>query len=182
MDEGGVAEAAGVAEGDCFVRLLAPTLELSELPFDAILAAIDERRDAGLVLQVVFDTAAPVRRLYAVELPARPALAAFAASSAGATEGGVEGGVAAAASTDIGGAVRALCSPPTAFVWAERSARLFVGDAVIPSDARWLAWLGWMALRDLWSTTILIRSWTRCSVGQDLLWSAMRLYLMMMAC
>ena len=82
VDAGGAAEAAGVRAGFVYVRMLGPTLELAELGFGEILDEIDRRRDTGAPLALVFDTAAAVRRLYAVELPARDALAALAALSA----------------------------------------------------------------------------------------------------
>ena len=156
VDEGGAAEAAGVREGCVFVRMLGPTLELAELGFGEILDEIDRRRDAGAPLTLVFDTAAPIKGLYAVELPARAALAALAALGAaecgsepvGSAEeaaptdeakAGVEAGAEAEVETEaeieteveteaeIGGAVRALL--PDSLLWCEHAARLFLGDA-----------------------------------------------------
>ena len=157
VDAGGAAEAAGVREGCVFVRMLGPTLELAELGFGEILDEIDRRRDAGAPLSLVFDTAAPIKGLYAVELPARAALAALAALGAaecgsepvGLAEGVAPSGGEAEAEVEIeaeievdieveieveveteaeiGGAVRALL--PDSLLWCERAARLFLGDA-----------------------------------------------------
>ena len=146
VDEGGAAEAAGVREGCVFVRMLGPTLELAELGFGEILAEIDRRRAAGAVLTLVFDTAAPIKRLYAVELPARAALAALAALGAAecgsepvgwaeevaeevapSDEAEAEAEAEREAEAEIGGAVRALL--PDRLLWCEHAARLFLGDA-----------------------------------------------------
>ena len=146
VDDGGAAEAAGVREGCVFVRMLGPTLELAELGFGEILAEIDRRREAGAVLTLVFDTAAPIKRLYAVELPARAALAALAALGAAEcgsepvgwaeevaasdeveAEAEAEAEVEVEAEAEIGGAVRALL--PDRLLWCEHAARLFLGDA-----------------------------------------------------
>ena len=131
VDDGGAAEAAGVREGCVFVRMLGPTLELAELGFGEILAEIDRRREAGAVLTLVFDTAAPIKRLYAVELPARAALAALGAAECGSEPVGWAEEVAASdeveAEAEIGGAVRALL--PDRLLWCEHAARLFLGDA-----------------------------------------------------
>ena len=145
VDAGGAAEAGGVAEGDVFARLLEPPLELSTLPFDEILAEIDRRRARGDELVLELDTAAAIRRLYAVELPATDALTALAAAAKGGGRRVSASEAAAAASTstagdaagdaadeadggDVGGAVRALL-PASSFLWSEREAKLFVGDA-----------------------------------------------------
>jgi len=149
VDAGGAAEAAGVCAGCVFVRMLGPTLELAELGFDEILDEIDRRRDAGAPLTLVLDTAAAIRGLYAVELPARAALAALAALAAAEgggepvgsaeeieeiassdeaeaeTEAEIEAKIEAEA--EIGSAVRALL--PASLLWCERAARLFLGDA-----------------------------------------------------
>jgi len=66
-----------------FHRLEGPDLLLMRggapaLSFEAILAEVDARRARGGSLTVVFDTAVPAARLYAVELPAVPALRALA--------------------------------------------------------------------------------------------------------
>ena len=59
---------------------------MRELPFEEIVGLIDERRESGSPLTLIFDPAAPVTNLYAVEMPAMECLTAIAAS-----EGGTEG-------------------------------------------------------------------------------------------
>ena len=88
-------------------------------------------------LVLVFETAAPVSHLYAVELPAVPALAAFAASEGRATEW-------VAADADASGAVhralsraREVSSALTglanygsgAVLWKEEETKAFIGEA-----------------------------------------------------
>ena len=124
-------------------------LGLSDLPFEDVMARIDERRSGQLgapsrappsdsgELVLVFETAAPVSHLYAVELPAVPALAAFAASEGRATEW-------VAADADASGAVhralsraREVSSALTglanygggAVLWKEEETKAFIGEA-----------------------------------------------------
>jgi len=126
VEEEGVAHAAGVRDGMVLERLEAPDyVNLSRESFEDILGEIDARRAAGHTLRAVFNTAAPVQRLYAVEMPARASLAAIAA-----TEGLAPP---AAAAVDAGGAMdtllRAAQGGQDGFLWRERTPRLFLGDA-----------------------------------------------------
>ena len=103
VDEGGMAEKLGVEESMVLLAIedepgisssvsSASDAEdddeeedlsrLYTLPFDSVLAHIDERRDANKPLTIVFDSATPTTKLYAVEMPAVPVFAALAASEA----------------------------------------------------------------------------------------------------
>jgi hypothetical protein len=89
-----------------------------------VLDEIDARRERGDSLHVVFDTAAPVQRLYAVEMPARAAVSALAL-----VEGlGHVAGPQAALDLDVGAQLSALCGPG-ALLWTEQTPRLFLGEA-----------------------------------------------------
>jgi len=104
-----------------FSRLARPDLQLalagaSQVPHEEILAEIDRRLDKGQPLTVIFDTAAPAKRLYAVEMDAGPALAALALTE----------GVAPPASLDPGRHIDHLTGG--AFLWRETTPRLFLGD------------------------------------------------------
>jgi hypothetical protein len=126
VDVGGAADRAGVVAGMVLSRLSDPELVVcrdgrSRVPFETVLNEIDRRRAAGHVLCATFDSAAPVTRLYAVEIPADAALAALAA---------VAGGVAAEVApidVGVGSALAALCGG--ALLWREDTPRLFLGEA-----------------------------------------------------
>jgi len=122
VDAQGAAERAGVRAGMVLSRLSNPDLLLSSqgrssLPFEAILAEIDERRAAGLPLAVTFDTAAAVTHLYAVEMPAAATLAAFAAAL------GVPPPT-QRIDVGVGAALRGVAP-----LWREETPRLFLGEA-----------------------------------------------------
>ena len=154
IEVGGAAYAAGVRDGMVLLRMEGPDLDgISSMRFDEILAEIDERRAAGERLQLVFETAAPIERLYAVEMPATPTLAALALAE------GVD--PPSADAIDVAAAIERLLSaaapevangvPLTAdrlssddgdggdesdanhdgrhFLWREPFPRLFIGDA-----------------------------------------------------
>jgi hypothetical protein len=129
VDPGGAAERAGVLPGMIFRRFESPHLELATggrplVPFERVLEEIDARRGRGESLIVIFDTAAPVERLYAVEMPARAAVSALAL-----VEGREEvAGPQAALDLDIGAAISALCGPDV-LLWSEPTPRLFLGEA-----------------------------------------------------
>ena len=104
VDEGGMAEKLGVEESMVLLAIedepgISSSVSSSSaeeeeddeeedlsrlytLPFDSVLAHIDERRDANKPLTIVFDSATPTTKLYAVEMPAVPVFAALAASEA----------------------------------------------------------------------------------------------------
>jgi hypothetical protein len=125
VDPGGAAERAAVRAGMVLARLSEPDLELTcngqpTIAFEAVLEAIDERRLSGRAITVTFDTAIPLRHLYAVEVPADAALPALAAATGLSRASG-------RADVDAGAALDALCGG--ALVWREDGARLFVGQA-----------------------------------------------------
>ena len=138
---------ASLMASDCLphqvlLRMERPDLlGLSDLPFEDVMARIDERRSGhvaapsrarpsvGGELVLVFETAAPVSHLYAVELPAVPALAAFAASEARATDW-------VATDADASGAVHRVLSARGlakfgggAVLWKEEETKAFIGEA-----------------------------------------------------
>ena len=138
---------ASLMASDCLphqvlLRMERPDLlGLSDLPFEDVMARIDERRSGhvaapsrarpsdGGELVLVFETAAPVSHLYAVELPAVPALAAFAASAARATDW-------VATDADASGAVHRVWSARGlakfgggAVLWKEEETKAFIGEA-----------------------------------------------------
>ena len=145
VDEASAAKRGGIFPGCTLLSLRSVgsaggLLELESLPFEDILAAIDARRDAGETLQVDFSTAAPVTRLYAVEMPAAPFLASAAAaasSSSGRPSGRAigrrakarapAGGGGPLGSIQAGAAIDEMTRG--AFLWREPFARAFVGQA-----------------------------------------------------
>ena len=141
--------ASGCLPHQVLLRMERPDLlGLSDLPFEDVMARIDERRSGhvaapsrarpsdGGELVLVFETAAPVSHLYAVELPAVPALAAFAASVARATDW-------VATDADASGAVHRALSRARevssarglanygggAVLWKEEETKAFIGEA-----------------------------------------------------
>ena len=96
---------------------------LTEIPFEHILRAIDERRDAGMPLTLVFDTAAPASHLYAVEMPAARLFGALAASEARTDTWHAD-------DVDADGlmAERLHESGQPPALWSEGLAKAFVGD------------------------------------------------------
>lgn len=129
VDSGGAAERAGVLPGMIFSRFESPDLQLATggrplVTFERVLDEIDARRGRGDSLRLVFDTAAPVERLYAVEMPARAAVSALAL-----VEGREEvAGPEAELDLDVGAAIRSLCGPDV-LLWTEETPRLFLGEA-----------------------------------------------------
>lgn len=122
VDDGGAADLAGVTEGMVFARLVAPDLVgLVGMRHEAILDEIDRRRAAGDVLVVAFETAAPIERLYAVEMPAAAALRALASSE------GVRPDRLSEDDLDVGAALSGMLTPVP--LWREPTSRLFLGDA-----------------------------------------------------
>lgn len=122
VDDGGAADLAGVTEGMVFARLVKPDVRLVGMKHETILDEIDRRRAAGDVLVVAFETAAPIERLYAVEMPAAAALRALASSE------GVQPDRLSDDDLDVGAALSAMLAgePP---LWREPTSRLFLGDA-----------------------------------------------------
>jgi hypothetical protein len=148
VDEGSVAERSGVRDSMVLLQLAKPDrLGLSDLPFEEVLELIDARRESSEPLTLVFETAAPVDHLYAVEMPAVPALAALAASEARSSEwrpddadasallhaalreqhARSEGGGAAADAVGVG--VQGKPGTHPCVRWYERETKAFVGDA-----------------------------------------------------
>lgn len=121
VDPGGAAERAGVREGMVLVRLSEPDFIVGrDVPFEAALDEIDARRAAGRTLVVTFDTATPVRHLYAVEMPAAATLTALATARRLAVPP-------ADVDVDVGAALNAACG--SAMLWREETPRLFWGEA-----------------------------------------------------
>ena len=115
LEPGGAAERLGVEESMVLTKLEGPdalglkemTISgLKEMEHDEVLALIDERRDAGAPLTLVFETAAPTSRLYAVEMPAVPCLAALAESEGQARGNKACGEAWRVGDADASGAVR----------------------------------------------------------------------------
>ena len=113
VDPDSAAEAAGVRPGMVVTHLGSRSLREGgvPLPFEDILEALDLERDAGAWVELVFATAAPLDRWYAVELPAASALAALGASVPD--------------DAGVGASFDALCGE--ALLWREPIPRLFVG-------------------------------------------------------
>ena len=133
VEPGSQAEALGVEEGMIVTKLEGPdVLGLVDQPYDEVLALIDERRDAQATLSMVFETAAPVTHLYAVEMPAMAALSAIAASEAAETWWQPSH---ADASSAVRGALESR-DPPAgaeggsegAVLWGEEETKAFLGD------------------------------------------------------
>jgi len=140
--KGSAAERAGVQVGMALSRLEQPELVLARegvpvVSHQSILAEIAARRAKGDEIVVVFDTAEPLSRLYAVEMPARAAIGAFALA-----EGmGSAAGPQAALDLQVGEAIRARCPGGDSrgasdhaglrarIPWVEETPRLFLGDA-----------------------------------------------------
>ena len=152
--------ASGCLPHQVLLRMERPDLlGLSDLPFEDVMARIDERRSGhvaapsrarpsvGGELVLVFETAAPVSHLYAVELPAVPALAAFAASEARATDW-------VATDADASGAVHRVLSARGlakfgggAVLWKEEETKArglakFGGGAVLWKEEETKAFIG----------------------------------------
>ncbi|HCH66302.1 MAG TPA: hypothetical protein DFR83_26090, partial [Deltaproteobacteria bacterium] len=122
---GEAAHRAGVMPGMMMSHLSSPFVDLTphrpEAPcFEAVLDMIDERRAMGLPLRITFDTAAPVTRLYAVEMPATVALGVLATATGYAPP-------LRSHDVGVGASFDRLCG--STLIWREATPRLFLGEA-----------------------------------------------------
>jgi hypothetical protein len=91
-------------------RLSSLATGTAERSFEAVLEAIDRGREREGTVTIAFDTAAPLRRWYAVEMPAADVLSAFRPSGA---------------DLDVAAEVVARCHG--LFLWREPIPRVFIG-------------------------------------------------------
>ena len=142
VDPGSAAERLGVTAGMVVHQITRPdVVGLAGRPFDEVLGLIDARRDAGDDLTVVFDTAAPVGHLYAVEMPSVAALRAIAISEARTEDDwcAADADASAALQRALRGQAEpaqgqgrgqgAAPPPPGCILWHEAETKAFVGDA-----------------------------------------------------